>query len=184
MRHRYFGAASAAVCLVVLSTSVLVSGAASASTKPDIPAPAGLPSFYSVPQPLPKGPVGTLIKSETVSDSNLVGATMHIVMYKSKGPKGAVPVTGMVAIPNGTPPAGGWPVVTWGHRVGSDPPAATAGPVIVPSSTPPASGESPAGGDGCRSSAGPPAGRGARRLPAFSWEWMVEIRASPGTWAV
>jgi pimeloyl-ACP methyl ester carboxylesterase len=115
MRHRYFGAASAAVCLVVLSTSVLVSGAASASTKPDIPAPAGLPSFYSVPQPLPKGPVGTLIKSEVVPDANLVGATMHIVMYKSKGPKKAVPVTGMVAIPNGTPPAGGWPVVTWGH---------------------------------------------------------------------
>ena len=24
-------------------------------------------------------------------------------------------MTGMVAVPNGTAPAGGWPVVTWGH---------------------------------------------------------------------
>ncbi len=116
MRHRHLGPVGA-VCFLVLCASVFmpgVSGVASAGTP--IPAPPGLPSFYSVPQPLPPGKAGTLIKSEVVSDPNLVGATLYVVMYKSKGPRNKlVPVTGMVAVPDGTPPAGGWPVVSWGH---------------------------------------------------------------------
>ena len=32
-----------------------------------LPPPAGLPAFYSVPQPLPSGPPGTLIKSQKVA---------------------------------------------------------------------------------------------------------------------
>jgi pimeloyl-ACP methyl ester carboxylesterase len=115
MRRRHLGLVGIAVTFLMLCATVVVPGVASAGL-PDIPAPAGLPSFYSVPQPLPAGKAGTLIKSEIVSDSNLVGATMHVVMYKSKGPRNTlVPVTGMVAVPNGKAPAGGWPVVTWGH---------------------------------------------------------------------
>jgi len=117
MRHRHFGQVGAVISFLVLCASVFmpgVTGVASAGL-PDIPAPPGLPSFYSVPQPLPAGKAGTLIKYEVVSDPNLVGATLYLVMYKSKGPKGLVPVTGMVAVPDGTPPAGGWPVVSWGH---------------------------------------------------------------------
>lgn len=114
MLRRHLGPVCAAASVLVLCASVLSPGVASAG-KPDIPAPPGLPAFYSVPQPLP-AKAGTLIKSEVVSDSNLVGATLYVVMYTSKGPKNKiVPVTGMVAVPNGTPPAGGWPVVTWGH---------------------------------------------------------------------
>ena len=115
MRRLCAGLLGVCVSLVVLSASVL-SGVASAG-QPDIPAPPGLPAFYSVPQPLPSGGPGTLIKSEAVSDPNLVGATLYRVMYESKAFKkhSVVPVTGMVAVPNGTPPAGGWPVVTWGH---------------------------------------------------------------------
>jgi alpha-beta hydrolase superfamily lysophospholipase len=112
MRRRHLGHVCVAVGVLVLGATLVVPGVAAA----DIPAPPGLPAFYSVPQPLPSGPAGTLIKSEVVSDPNLVGATLYLVMYKSHGPKHhLVPVTGMVAVPNGTPPAGGWPVVTWGH---------------------------------------------------------------------
>ncbi len=115
MYRRHLGPVSVAIGILVMGASIMATGVAAAG-KPDIPPPAGLPAFYSVPQPLPPGPAGTLIKSEVVSDPNLVGATMHLVMYKSKGPKNRlVPVTGMVAVPDGTPPVGGWPVVTWGH---------------------------------------------------------------------
>ncbi len=117
MRHRHFGLLSIAAGLLVVCATVVVPGVGSVASAglPDIPAPAGLPAFYSVPQPLPTK-AGTLIKSEIVSDPNLVGATLYVVMYTSKGPKNKiVPVTGMVAIPDGTAPTGGWPVVTWGH---------------------------------------------------------------------
>jgi fermentation-respiration switch protein FrsA (DUF1100 family) len=114
MRRRRLGPFALAVGFLVLWASV-PSGVASAG-QPDIPAPAGLPAFYSVPQPLPSGGPGTLIKSEVVSDPNLVGGTLYVVMYESNGPRhSVVPVTGMVVVPDGTPPAGGWPVVTWGH---------------------------------------------------------------------
>ena len=116
MYCRRLGRMAAVAGLAVLCATAGVSGAAGAVTPEDIPAPPGLPSFYSVPQPLPSGPAGTLIKYEVVPDANLVGATLYRVMYKSVGPRRSlVPVTGMVAVPEGSPPRGGWPVVTWGH---------------------------------------------------------------------
>ncbi|MGH3577715.1 MAG: hypothetical protein ACRDU0_09175, partial [Mycobacterium sp.] len=105
-----------AVGLLLLVASIVVPPTAASAAGSDIPPPAGLPAFYSVPQPLPIGGPGTLIKDEVVPDPNLVGATLYLVMYKSVGPRRSlVPVTGMVAVPDGTPPAGGWPVVSWGH---------------------------------------------------------------------
>jgi len=114
--QRHLRPLAAAVGLLVLVASTMVPPLTASAAQPDIPAPPGLPAFYSVPQPLPIGGPGTLIKYEVVPDPNLVGATLYVVMYKSVGPKRSlVPVTGMVAVPDGTPPAGGWPVVTWGH---------------------------------------------------------------------
>jgi len=117
VRHRHLRLPAAAVVgLLVLVASTTVPPLAASAAQPDIPAPSGLPAFYSVPQPLPAGGPGTLIKDEVVPDSNLIGATLYLVMYKSVGPKRSlVPVTGMVAVPDGTAPAGGWPVVSWGH---------------------------------------------------------------------
>src|SRR5579872_647736 len=117
-RHRPLGIAvvSFALCASLAGVAVAPGTAVARKAAGTIPAPPGLPSFYSVPKPLPKGPAGTLIKSQAVSDPNLVGATLYRVMYKSIGKKGKlVPVTGMVAVPNGNAPAGGWPVVSWGH---------------------------------------------------------------------
>src|SRR3954447_24958362 len=86
-------------------------GAASAKT---IPPPAGLPAFYSVPQPLPTT-IGKLVKSQLVAAPGVHGS-LYGVMYVSKSVRNhPVAVTGIVAIPNGAPPAGGFPVVTWGH---------------------------------------------------------------------
>lgn len=83
------------------------------STTP-IAAPAGLPAFYSVPQPLP-AQVGALLKSEKVTVPGLLG-TMYRVMYVSQTVQNKpIAVTGLIAVPRGAPPAGGFPVVTWGH---------------------------------------------------------------------
>ena len=59
---------------------------------------------------------GTLIASEQVGAPGVNG-TAYIVKYWSRSvPKNkAVEVTGEIVVPSGTPPAGGWPVVSWAH---------------------------------------------------------------------
>ena len=55
------------------------------------------------------------MKSELVTAAGLHG-TMYRVMYASRNVYNKpVAVTGVIAVPNGTPPAGGFPVVSWGH---------------------------------------------------------------------
>jgi len=74
-----------------------------------------LPDFYAVPNPLPESSSGTILKSEPVALVGLNGA-MSRVMYTSISELGVtIAVTGLIAIPNGTPPSGGWPVITWAH---------------------------------------------------------------------
>ena len=86
-----------------------------AATVATIAAPAGLPEFYAVPDPLPEGRPGDLITSEQVAVDGLDG-TLWRVMYLSESMAGEpIAVTGMIAVPDGAAPEGGWPVVTWAH---------------------------------------------------------------------
>lgn len=74
-----------------------------------------LPDFYGVPDPLPAGKPGQLINSEAVDAPGLNGS-MSRVMYHSTTITGQdIPVTGLILIPKGTAPSGGWPVITWAH---------------------------------------------------------------------
>ena len=99
--------------------------------QPPIPAPAGLPAFYSVPQPLPTK-AGSLLKSAPVAVPGLHG-TMLRVMYVSTTMQGRpAAVSGLIALPNGTPPAGGFPVVSWAH--GTDGMADQCAPSLDPGS--------------------------------------------------
>ena len=85
-----------------------------ASTVTD-PPPAGLPAFYGIPDPLPAGKPGDVIKTEPVTVPMLHG-TMQRVMYHSQSIQGKdIPVTGLIAVPNTPPPAGGYPVISWAH---------------------------------------------------------------------
>ena len=73
------------------------------------------PDFYGVPDPLPSGKPGELIASESVDAPGLNGS-MSRVMYVSTNINGeAIAVTGLILIPNGTAPSGGWPIITWAH---------------------------------------------------------------------
>ena len=56
-----------------------------------------------------------MIKTEDESVPALHG-TIRRVMYHSRSVSGAdIAVTGLLAVPNGTPPAGGFPLITWAH---------------------------------------------------------------------
>lgn len=79
-------------------------------------APEG-PGFYEpTAEQVAAGEHGNLIWSrETVSGPTIGGAT-HLVLYRSTSAKGKpVAVSGVVSVPAGDPPEGGWPVVSWGH---------------------------------------------------------------------
>lgn len=59
---------------------------------------------------------GTVIWSRKVVSGPTIGGRTHLVLYRSTGAKGeTVPVSGVVTVPEGDPPEGGWPVVSWGH---------------------------------------------------------------------
>jgi alpha-beta hydrolase superfamily lysophospholipase len=104
-----------AVLVLVAAVGAACSSSSSPSGAAPIPAPKGLPGFYSVPQPLPSGPPGTLVKSQKITVAGLHGTTYR-VMYMSESVRNTpVVVTGLVIVPDTPAPAGGYPVVSWGH---------------------------------------------------------------------
>src|SRR4051812_17067111 len=110
MKHRL-----AVVVVVALVVAVIAPAAGSGAATPKaIAPPKGLPAFYSVPTPLPKVK-GKLVKAQKINAPGLHGS-LYRVMYTSLNLQNKyVAVTGVIVVPNGTPPAGGFPVVTWGH---------------------------------------------------------------------
>src|SRR2546425_12578640 len=82
-------------------------------------APGALPltKFYDTPNPLPADKPGKLIRSEPFDEYVLPYQISAIrILYHSRSPRGEdVAVSGVVLVPDGTPPAGGWPVIAWAH---------------------------------------------------------------------
>ncbi len=78
--------------------------------------PPGL-RFYTPGRTLPGGPHGTLIWERPLSGgAALGGARNYRVLYKQVGVRGKlVAVSGLVSIPHGTAPKGGWPVISFAH---------------------------------------------------------------------
>jgi hypothetical protein len=77
-----------------------------------------LTSFYDAPHPLPPGKPGELIRSEPIDQYNLPYELSALrILYYSRTTKGeGVAVSAVVLIPDGKPPAGGWPVIAWAHE--------------------------------------------------------------------
>jgi pimeloyl-ACP methyl ester carboxylesterase len=87
-------------------------------------APRRLPlsKFYETPNPLTAGKPGELIRAEQAYEYHLsYEASTYRILYHSRSPQGKdVAVSGAVLVPDGDPPAGGWPVIAWAHEfVGS-----------------------------------------------------------------
>jgi hypothetical protein len=76
-----------------------------------------LTKFYDTPTLLPKGKPGELIRFESSDDYHLSYDISTVrILYHSRSPNGAdVAVSGVVLLPDGTPPAAGWPVIAWAH---------------------------------------------------------------------
>jgi acetyl esterase/lipase len=70
-------------------------------------------SFYETPAGA--GAPGTIIAQEDMPGA-AEGASATRVLYRSTGLHGeAIAVSGVIIVPAGQPPAGGWPVIAWAH---------------------------------------------------------------------
>lgn len=102
--------------LCALSVAAL-SCAALASSSEAAKAPSGL-AFYTPPASALAGTHGSVIWSRPLSGvAALKGAGRNVlVLYRSRSLSGrAIAVSGTVAIPKGTAPRGGWPIVSYAH---------------------------------------------------------------------
>lgn len=77
----------------------------------------GTPAFYAWDKLLP-AKAGTMLRTEP-GPSDLANAARSVrILYVSTdgiGGKARVPVSGVLYVPKGTPPKGGWPLMAWAH---------------------------------------------------------------------
>ncbi|MCY1041578.1 alpha/beta fold hydrolase [Corallococcus sp. bb12-1] len=79
-----------------------------------------LPSFYQPPSPLPTEPAGYVIAHEKLTGPAALesaGSNERVLYLSNSGSVGEAPVavSGIIALPDGPAPTGGWPIVTWAH---------------------------------------------------------------------
>lgn len=118
MRVRVFKAAAlASVVAAIALTALIRERSATASAPPPAPAAAsGVPLNADFSG---SGP-GTLLSASTMPtlDRRLLQATSlsaRITYASTNAFDGTTQVSGTVFVPQGTPPAGGWPIVAYGH---------------------------------------------------------------------
>jgi len=119
---RMFLTATTAVCLSLagLTGNRGFVHAQTASQAKTFRPPYTLPrtSFYDTPPSLSPGKPGELIRSEPTDEYHLpFELSAWRILYHSRTAKGEdVPVSAVVLVPDGKPPAGGWPVIAWAHE--------------------------------------------------------------------
>ena len=77
-----------------------------------------LAGFYAPPLTLSPAPPGSLLRSEVMDTGGSLppGATAYRVVYDSTSLSGnLVAVSGVIVVPGGVPPRGGFPIVSWAH---------------------------------------------------------------------
>lgn len=81
------------------------------------PGPTHQDPFYVPPEPLRAGAPGDVIRSQVVPGFDPNGAVRAIrILYHSVSIHDTdIAVSGLVLVPPGEPPAGGWPVLGWAH---------------------------------------------------------------------
>jgi hypothetical protein len=105
-------------------TAIDASGGSSTTSSTSSVVPfAGPGDFYDVPDPLPAGEPGALIRYQQV-DTTAADRTLWRVMYHSRDAQDRdVAVTGLVSVPTAPAPPGGWPTLSWGHGTSGMAPA-------------------------------------------------------------
>jgi predicted esterase len=102
------------IAAAVAALSLLSASASAAAAAPAPPSNA----FYKTPDRLPGHRHGDLIRHKALSgDPAVAGAgRTQLVIYRTTDAAGrTVPASGVVSVPKGRAPKGGWPVITWAH---------------------------------------------------------------------
>jgi hypothetical protein len=78
-----------------------------------------LDKFYDVPNPLPPGKPGDLIRSEEFDEYDLPPEVLAVrILYRSRSANGDdVAVSAVVLYPDKKAPRSGWPLIAWAHRL-------------------------------------------------------------------
>ena len=79
-----------------------------------VAAPAGLPGPYSFSEPIPTTP-GAIIKTWTIAAPDIHGTVYGVLYVSTTVADKPTPVSGVIIVPRKPAPAGGYPVVSWGH---------------------------------------------------------------------
>jgi pimeloyl-ACP methyl ester carboxylesterase len=104
-------AAAVAVAALLTGCTADATGDPTGTTTPPVEAP----SFLSVPDPLPDGDPGDILRSEPMPGAP-EGTRAWRVLYHSTDVAGDdILVSGIVVAPTSDPPPGGRPVVSWAH---------------------------------------------------------------------
>ena len=85
-------------------------------------------AFYVPPAPLPSAQHGDVIWARPLTGGAVLphAARNVLVLYRTTAPDGrGAAVSGMVAVPQGPAPTGGWPVISWAHGTTGDAPSCT-----------------------------------------------------------
>jgi pimeloyl-ACP methyl ester carboxylesterase len=106
----------AAAVAAAAATSLAFVGSASAAAP--VVGPSGSSFYTPSSSKVNGGHHGDLIWYRTADSANRLSnaASSYTVLYKSKSLKNkSIAVSGLVYVPKGTAPSGGWPVISWGH---------------------------------------------------------------------
>ncbi len=103
---------------LIASAAIALAPPASAGTDPWA-GDGGVPAFYSWDAALPAGP-GVMLRTEPApAEVSVPGAgRAERILYTSRDwrdPARTITVSGIVFLPEGKAPAGGWPVIAWAH---------------------------------------------------------------------
>jgi pimeloyl-ACP methyl ester carboxylesterase len=99
---------------MALALTLALAGAATAKVRTG---PAGV-AFYTPPSPLPGKAHGDLVWARKLTGAAVApgASATKVVLYRSTGVDGKPDaVSGVVSLPKGKAPKGGWPVVTYAH---------------------------------------------------------------------
>ncbi|WP_051178112.1 alpha/beta hydrolase family protein [Nocardia concava] len=112
------------ISTVLAATIASVSLAAPVCARPVVPDAVAIAaeadteqSFYVPAADRVPGPHGSMIQLRPLTgDPALAGARNYLVLYRSIDMQGdPVAVSGTLAVPEGVPPPGGWPLISWAH---------------------------------------------------------------------
>ncbi len=110
------GADDAGPTTTVADRSASTSTSTSTTTAPEAEVVTGDADFYAVPDPLPAGDHGSLIRYQELTPTVVDGATTYRIMYRSESLEGdPIAVTGTVLVPDAPAPAGGRNLLTIAH---------------------------------------------------------------------